>query len=248
MDLSQFKVRQDWRNFDEDVKKKSLRLWQQIVFLVVLVTSVTFILSFILQPSWFGWGAIRTIFIPALYIIASIYFATQAARSHTQVNSKTLLLILGLRTSNLAYKITIGGMAGGILGLNFILLTIFIIPNEKLFDQYANIGVYVVVLTQLVIVAIGEELLLRGVGFSCLYERGEEAMWKTVIMIAIINTIMYSVQLGRFVGTSFSVWLALFRFSYSILATFLRYQQDSTITSLASNLAFNSILAVILPW
>jgi membrane protease YdiL (CAAX protease family) len=248
MDLSRYEVRQDWRNFDEDVKKKSQGLWQQIFILVVLVTSVTFIISFIYQPSWLGWGAVRTIFIPALYIIASFYFATQAAKLHSQSKSKTLQFILGLRTSNLFYKITIGGMAGGILGLNFILLTIFLLPNEKLFDQYANIGVYVVVLLQLFMVAIGEELLLRGVGFSSLYERGEEAMWKTVLLIAIVNTIMYGVQLGRFIGTSFSVWLALFRFSYSVLATILRYQQDSTITSLACNLAFNSVLAVILPW
>jgi hypothetical protein len=248
MDLSQYEIRQDWQNFDDEVKKKSLGLWKQIVILVVLVSSITFVLSYIYQPSWFGWGAIRTIFIPALYIIASIIFATQSAKGHPGKPQIIIINILGLRTTNLLYKITIGGMAGGILGLNFILLTIFLLPNEKLFDQYANIGVYAAVLFQLFMVAIGEELLLRGVGFSCLYERGEEALWKTAIFIAIINTIMYSVQLGRFVGTSFSMWLALFRFSYSILATILRYQQDSTITSLACNLAFNSLLAVILPW
>ena len=248
MDLSQYDVRKEWRKFDEEVKRKSHKIWQQIIYLVVLVTSVTFVLSFIYQPSWFGWGAIRTIIIPAIYIVASFYFATQAAKMHPQNKAKTLLVILGLRASNLAYKISIGGLAGAILGLNFVLLTIFLLPNEKLFDQYANLGVYIAVLLQLFMVAIGEELLLRGVSFTCLYERGEEAMWKTIILIAIINTIMYSVQLGRFVGTAFSLWLAIFRFSYSILATFLRYQQDSTITSLASNLAFNSVLAVILPW
>ncbi len=248
MDLSKYEVRQDWRNFDEEVKKFNQKLWQQIVILVVLVSSVTFVLSFMYQPSWFGWGAIRTIFIPALFIVASIIFATRAAKFQSQKNIKNIVVILGLRTANLANKIAVGGMAGAILGLDFILLTIFLLPNEKLFDQYANLGVYVVVLLQLIMVAIGEELLLRGVGFSCLYERGEEAMWKTVLLIAIVNIIMYSVQLGRFVGTAFSVWLALFRFSYSVLATILRYQQDSTITSLACNLAFNSALAIILPW
>jgi len=248
MDLSKYEVRQDWRKFDDVIKKKSQKLWQQIVILVVLVTSVTFILSYIYQPTWFGWGAIRTILVPAIYILSSIFFATQAARQHPNPTSKIIFTILGLRISKPSYKIAIGGMAGAILGLNFILLTTFLLPNEKLFDQYANLGVYVAVLLQLIMLAIGEELLLRGLSFSCLYERGEESMWKTVLLIAIINTFMYSVQLGRFIGTSFSVWLALFRFSYSVLATILRYQQDSTVTSLACNLAFNSVLAVILPW
>ncbi len=210
MDLSKYEVCQDWRNFDDVIKKKSQKLWQQIVILVVLVTSVTFILSYFYQPTWFGWGAIRTILVPAIYILSSIFFATQAARQHPNPTSKLIITILGLRISKPSYKIAIGGMAGAILGLNFILLTTFLLPNEKLFDQYANLGVYVVVLVQLLMLAIGEELLLRGV--------------------------------------TFSVWIALFRFSYSVLATVLRYQQDSTITSLACNLAFNSVLAVILPW
>lgn len=248
MDLSNYHVRKDWQEFDENVRRRSLRTWRQIVIFVSILTSLLFVLSFIFRPLWSGWGAIRTIFVPALYLGFSFWLAIRMARVENYGKSSYVKNIFGIRLERLGTNILIGALAGGILGLSFFLLTIFLLPKGTVFGSLAPTDAMIAIIFQLLLSALGEEFLLRGLAFDSLYERGQMNLTNTIFLISSLNLFMYSIQIARFIGTSFSVWLVIFRISYGFISTVLRSRQDSTITSIACNIIFNSLVAVILPW
>ncbi len=250
MDLLKYKVRQDWRSIDASSKQESQKIWRFIVLLVSLLTLFVFITSFLFYPTAAIWGVIRTIVVPVVYLVTSIFLAFKLHRSRSNQNQLTIKTILGFRSQNPVQDFMIGVLAGSILGFNIMLLALFVIPTGSLsfFQPLRPPLVTTAIILQLVLVAFGEEVLLRGVGYYCLYEKGEETLPRTILFLALLQLLMYVVQIAKFIGTSFPVYLALYRFGFGLLATLLRYHRDSTITSLLANFAFNVVLVMIIPW
>jgi membrane protease YdiL (CAAX protease family) len=248
MNLLHFHVQEDWQQYDSSNRMIAQKIWRNIVLLISILMVFIFITSFIFNPAAVAWGVIRTILVPIIYFGFSILFAFQIRKTHNGQGTINYRTIFGLRIEHKIYDIIIGLLFGGILGLNFVLLSLYLIPGGNSFQPLRPIDVMVAILMQLVLVAIGEEMLLRGIAYYCLYEKGNETLIRTILFIALLNTLMYIVQIAKFIGTDFSFWLAIYRFGFGVLATILRYRQDSTFTSLAANMIFNLMLLTVLPW
>jgi membrane protease YdiL (CAAX protease family) len=248
MDVSAVDVRSDWQEYNLKIKDQGLYTWRLIVLSVSIFTLVLFFISFIFRPAWAGWGAIRTIFVPIFYLSFSFWLAFKISRNDGFPIKQYYKILFGIRTKHLLFNILIGGLAGGILGLSFITLVIFLLPVGYKFTPLASGNIIFAIIFQLFLSALGEEFLLRGLAYTSLYERGQEPIGKTLLLISFINLVMYLVQIARFIGTSFSIWLVIYRCAFGLLATVLRYRQDSTISTISCNLLFNLLVASILPW
>jgi membrane protease YdiL (CAAX protease family) len=242
------KVNPNWREDDQRVRAQGQRSWRVIVLSVSLFTLVLFVISFIYQPSWSLWGAIRTIFAPLYYLGLSFWLVIRINRFDGKHALSQLDILFGLRFNRFAFNVLVGGLAGGVLGLSFFVLSSYLLPNGITFGPFASINIIFAIFFQLLLSAFGEEFLLRGVAYTSLHERGQQPIEKTLILISLVNLLIYVIQVARFIGTSYSIWLAIFRFTFGLIATVLRYRQDTTVSSITCNLIFNSLVASILPW
>ncbi len=248
MDLSTYDVRPNWQEYNQATKNQGLYTWRLIVISVSIFTLLLFFLSYIFQPTWSGWGAIRTIFVPIFYLGFSFWLAFRISRFDGLPIKSYYKILFGIRTKNIFFNTLVGGLGGGLLGLSFISLAIYLLPAGFKFGPLASGDIIFAVLFQLFLSSLGEEFLLRGLAYTSLYERGQESIGKTLLLIALINLVIYLVQIARFIGTSFSIWLVIYRIAFGLLATILRYRQDNTITTISCNFIFNILVASILPW
>jgi membrane protease YdiL (CAAX protease family) len=248
MDLTTLEVRSNWQEYNQTIKNQGLHTWRIIVLSVSIFSLLLFTISYIFQPAWSGWGAIRTIFVPIFYLSFSFWLAFKISRYDGYPLKSYYRILFGIRTKHFLFNILIGGLAGGILGLSFITLAIFLLPVGYKFGPLASGDIIFAIIFQLFLSSLGEEFLLRGLAYTSLYERGQEPLGKTLLLISLINLVIYLVQIARFIGTSFSIWLVIYRFAFGLLATVLRYRQDTTISTISCNLFFNILVASILPW
>jgi membrane protease YdiL (CAAX protease family) len=248
MDLTTFDVRPNWQEYNQATRNQGLRTWRLIVLSVSLFTLFLFFISFIFQPTWAGWGAIRTIFVPIFYLSFSFWLALRISLSDGLPIKSYYKILFGIRAQNIVFNVLVGGLGGGILGLSFISMAIYLLPEGFKFGSFASGNIVFAVLFQLFLSSLGEEFLLRGLAYTSLYERGQESIGRTLVLISIINLVIYLVQFARFIGTSFSIWLVIYRIAFGLMATILRYRQDTTITTISCNFIFNILVASILPW
>lgn len=248
MELEQFTVLRDWAKRQKRIGEESLHLWNQVQILIAFLSLSVFIVLYIFQSKWTGWGLIRTVAIPIIYIVFSGYIIYRK-KNELAISAATVIRsLLGIRFKKPLYNLLVGAFTGGLLGFNFLTISLIMQGREAFIRNLTPTNLMGGIFIQLLIIAIGEELILRGISYSLLYQRSNWELWKVVLAISVINLLMYSVQIARFVGTSSMVLLVLYRFSYSVLAVILRYRQGSTIPCIACNQAFNLILASILPW
>jgi membrane protease YdiL (CAAX protease family) len=247
MDLSAFEVRRDWRNIDNQVKKEANFLWRQVQILVLSATLLVLVIT-ILSPPWQLWIISRPIILPLTYLAFSLYITKKVKfiPGENQQNSRKILL--GLRYDHFWVNILIGALAGGILGIDLILLSTFNSPIKSIPHTQEPIFGILVFLIQVFVRALGEEFLLRGIGFSSLYELGGKSFGKTTFQILFINLLMYSIQIFRYIESPLLIWIILFRLAYAYLTVFLRYRFKSTLPCISSNFIFNSLISAVLPW
>jgi len=247
MEITEYNVRQDWREYDINVKKQSLKLWNQTQAVIICVTILVLVIS-LLQPNWFGWGVLRPITPPIIYLIYVFYITSKKKLSRNDITIFSRQVLLGLRYQVWGYNLLIGIISGGTLGLDFVLLAYlnyqsFAVPYTRypIFD----FGFF---LFHIILRALGEEFLLRGIGYSSLYEGAEKSYIRTSTQIVVFNLIMYSVQIIRYIPDPLFIWIILFRLGYAYLAFYIRYQRQSIIPCIASNFVFNSLISFVLPW
>lgn len=248
MELEHFYVTKDWAKRQKRIADESLHLWNQIQILITFLSLSIFIVLYIFQSKWTGWGLIRTVAIPIIYICFSGYIIFREKNVLDLTAGIVIRSLLGVRFGKFFKNILVGLLTGGLLGFNFLTISLVSQGRDAFVQSISPLNLMGGIFIQLFIIAIGEELILRGLSYSLLYQRSNWELWKVALAISVINLLMYSVQIARFVGTSSMILLVFYRFCYSVLSVILRYRQGSTIACIACNQAFNIILASILPW
>lgn len=154
---------------------------------------------------------------------------------------------MGITSENWRLNLAIGGIAGAVLGLHFLVST-FLLTSSGPFRPAGfpiltwNLGY------QMGLAAIGEELLLRGLSFLLLYKGSRNNLFKTALQIGFLNILICLVPFSQAQPPFWWIWMAVYHLAFSFLATYLRYRQGSLLPSLASNIVFHTLVALVFQW
>jgi membrane protease YdiL (CAAX protease family) len=154
---------------------------------------------------------------------------------------------IGFFPENWPFHVLIGFAAGGILGFHFLISNLLLTGNG---------GQFIIRMPQILwtflfligIAAIGEEFLLRGVGFQLLYEEEQNNFWSVAGKLALLDLLIYIVPMFHTEWSTTWVWLLLYQVAFAFIVTFLRYKQGSLIACIMCNVIFHTLVASVGLW
>lgn len=146
-------------------------------------------------------------------------------------------------------SLILGVAAGGSLGLHFLLAT-YLLPQGNLPPAVDAARWTWFVGYLIALAAPGEELLLRGIAFTSLYENARYGYWRIAGQIAFLNLMIYIVPVFQTNADApfWVFWILFYRLVYSFMVTFLRFRQGSLLLCIICNVTFNALIAIFHPW
>ena len=154
---------------------------------------------------------------------------------------------LGFFPEQWTINVLIGFMAGSIIGFHFLISTLLLtgrggplisISPQMLWTFLFQIG----------LAALGEEFLLRGLGFQLLYEEEQNNFWSVAVRLALLDLLIYIVPMFHSTWSMLWVWVLLYQVVFSFIVTFLRYRQGSLIACIMCSVIFHTLLATVALW
>lgn len=149
---------------------------------------------------------------------------------------------LGLTTKKWAGNALLGGVAGAALGVH-LMLTGHLAGLESGRRPYWAVAVWQVSYWA-GLRGLGEELLLRGLGFRLLRERLGRSFWATAAPLTVLSVLPYLATRISVVNEPAGMWVLPYVALMALVNVSLREWRRSLISCLACNVAFNLVLLV----
>ena len=154
---------------------------------------------------------------------------------------------LGFFPEQWPINVLIGLMVGSILGFHFLISTFLLTGRGGPLISIAPQMLWTF-LFQVGLAALGEEFLLRGVGFQMLYEEEQNNYWSVAVKIALLDMLIYIVPMFHYAWSMMWVLVLLYQLVFSLIVTFLRYRQGSLIACIMCSVIFHTLLAMVALW
>ena len=152
---------------------------------------------------------------------------------------------LGLATQRWASNLAIGALAGCALGLHLLLAARFV-PNLVRPTEPNGLWLFWTFCCQAGLMALGQELMLRGLAFDALTDG--RAFAGAGARIVLLNLVIYLTWIALVPGVDLlgAAWLLLYSIVLAILITLLRYRQQSLLPGLATSVVFSLFFVSLL--
>jgi len=154
---------------------------------------------------------------------------------------------LGFFPEQWPINLLIGLLAGGILGFHFLISTLILTGRGVPLISVAPQMLWTF-LFQVGLAALGEEFLLRGIGFQLLYEEEQNNFWSVAGRIALLDLLIYIVPMFHSAWSMMWVWVLLYQVVFSFIVTFLRHRQGSLVACIMCSVIFHTLLALVALW
>lgn len=156
------------------------------------------------------------------------------------------LRLLGMTFERWPINVAIGAVAGLVLSLHLLLISSWLLVRELQGLPEPALLLWAFSF-RLGLSALGEELFLRGLGYSVIQGSQGRSLLGTLVQIALLNLLIFLVPLLNSQPSPFaSVLLLAYGAAFAVTATLLRYTQRSLLPSLACNVVFSLFLIVLL--
>jgi hypothetical protein len=154
--------------------------------------------------------------------------------------------LLGMTFEHWPINVAIGAAAGLVLGLHLLLISGWLLALEPQSLPDPALLLWALAF-RLGLSALGEELFLRGLGYSVIQGGQGTSLLATLVRIALLNLLIYLLPLLNSQPSPVaSALLLAYGAAFAVTATLLRYIQRSLLPSLACNVVFSLFLIVLL--
>lgn len=152
----------------------------------------------------------------------------------------------GLVPDRWAVNLVLGALAGCALGLHLSLVAPFL-PNLPQPARPLLPLLVWVLCSQAGLMALGQELMLRGLAYDALFTGQQSVPLSAAVQIVVLNVLVYlgSLAVTPALDLLSAAWLLGYGAALAVVATFLRHRQRSLLPGVAAGVVFSLFLAVL---